>query len=80
MDLENKISPKQASEITGISYLTIIRAIHANKLPAEKILRNYLITKEDLKKWFDAKIEPQKIKIEKVENFFNIEKNLIENS
>jgi excisionase family DNA binding protein len=74
MDLENKISPKQASEITGISYLTIIRAINANKLPALKILKNYLIDKKDLKIWFDQKIEPQKLKIEKFNNFLESEK------
>jgi len=46
--MENLISVKQAAEQIGLSRVQVFNLIKAEKIPARKVGRNYVINQQDL--------------------------------
>lgn len=57
------ISAKMAASLTGVGYLTIIRAIHTGKISARKPGKDFLLDQEEVIAWANKKFEPKLKKI-----------------
>jgi len=51
-NIDKLISVKQAAEQIGFSRVHVVRLIHAGKIPARKIGRNYVIDANDLEEYW----------------------------
>lgn len=62
MYMENLISVNQTAEQLGISRVQVVRLIHAGKIPAQKVGRNYVIDKKELEDYLINKPVARAIK------------------
>ena len=59
--VEPPLTPAEIATLTGLGYQSVLAEIHAGHLPAKKIRRRYLVTRDGYETWLLAPLdEPQR--------------------